>query len=480
MTDGDPGRRRIAADVLVQVVGRFANLGLGIFVTAVLSRELGPEGFGQWATLLAVVAVVGALGDVGLEPAAVREAAARKESRREVLGALLAVRLLLALPSAAACALVCLLVAESGAMRTAGIVLSAGVATAALASLRAIFQLRVRNDVPVAVITLNSVLWAAAVGGVALGGGGLVAFAVAMVAVNTASTLVQAWLALRAERVVLRGVREHGRRLLRIGIPIGIGTILTYAYVRIDQVLVFEILGERDAGLYGAAYQLLEKAHFLPVALLTTLFPLIAAAHGTDPERVRELARRGLDYALLVGLPAVGFAVAAGEPTMRLLFGGEYVAGAEVLPALMVAFLLAAVGYVFGNLAIVTDLQARFAVVAAVALVFNVVANVLLLEPLGYGAAAWITVATELVVLAGVAPRVLRRIELRLRPGRAGRIALAAVVMTVAVRAAVEAGGGIVGAALAAGVAYPAAVLATRAITIAELRSLGPGREATS
>ena len=91
--------------------------------------------------------------------------------------------------------------------------------------------------------------------------------------------------------------------LLRQGLPVGIGGLLTLGYGYMDQVIVFEIAGVRDAGLYGAVYRIYERAQFLPAAIMTTLFPLFVSARDHDPERVRRLFHTAVDY-LRADLPA--------------------------------------------------------------------------------------------------------------------------------------------------------------------------------
>ena len=41
-------RQRAASDILMQVVVRVLNLGVGVVVTAIVVRTLGQAGYGQW------------------------------------------------------------------------------------------------------------------------------------------------------------------------------------------------------------------------------------------------------------------------------------------------------------------------------------------------------------------------------------------------------------------------------------------------
>ena len=77
-------RQRAASDILMQVVVRIGNLALGVVVTALVVRTLGEYGYGQWSTILIVLALIGYFGNFGMEEVAIREAARDPAARARV------------------------------------------------------------------------------------------------------------------------------------------------------------------------------------------------------------------------------------------------------------------------------------------------------------------------------------------------------------------------------------------------------------
>ena len=459
MTTEPTTRSHAARDVVVQLVGRLVNLGLGVVVTIVVTRSLGVDDFGQWAAFLAIVTIVGAVADLGLAQVAVREAAAAPADRAAWLGALVGWRALLAVPAALIALGLELLVAHGTSQAVAGALLAATLLAGVPAALSgAMFQLQVRNDRSVAVMTLNSVLWTAGAAAVAALGGGLLGFAAVLLASSAFTAVLGAGWALRTGEIALRGVREHGRTLLRVGVVVGIGATLTVSYGKVDQVLVLHYTGEHGAGLYGTAYLLLDRAQFAPMALIATIYPLLSAAWPADPERSRRIVQQGIEYMAIVSLPAFGFTLLAGRPLIRLLFGADFAPAGAILPVLMAAFVLTSLGYVAGYLALIVGRQGRFVGIAAAALVLNVVLNVILLPRYGYQAAAWVTLASEVIVIAAATRTTFPVLGLRVAPGRLPQIVAATAVMTAAVWALREAGAGIVVLIAAAGLVYAAAL----------------------
>ena len=168
-----------------------------------------------------------------------------------------------------------------------------------------------------------------------------------------------------------------------------------------DQVIVFEVAGVRDAGLYGAVYRIYERIQFLPAAIMTTLFPLFVAARDHDPDaRPAPLPHRRR-------LPAADLAAGAGDHARRrrrrspaCCSATDFVDAAPALPLLMATFVVVSLGYLTGYLIVAYNLQRRFLLIAIGALVFNVATNLALVPSYGFMAAAWLTLATEVLVMS--------------------------------------------------------------------------------
>ncbi len=291
------------------------------------------------------------------------------------------------------------------------------------------------------------------------------AFAVVFLASNLISTALTVVLALRRTAVSLAGGRVHWGTMLRVGAVLGAAGILVNMYVRLDQMLVFVFAGSREAGLYAAAYRILDQAQFVPGSVMATLFPLIASAYPTDLPRVRRLLQVSAEYLSMGSLGALAFTVVAARPMMVLLFGPGFAPAASALPVLMGAFVSISFGYLAGNMVVILGLQSRYLAYAAIGLIVNVLLNVLLIPPFGFQAAAWVTLVTEVTVMSLSMRSVLMRLGMRPRWARIGRVVLAAAAMAVAVAVARRAGLPLGGLAVLAVVAYVGLLIALRALT---------------
>jgi len=469
----DATRQRAARDVLVQVVARILNLLLGVFVTALVARTLGKDFYGQWTTIFVVLTLVGYFANFGMEKVVVREAAAHPEREQEWLGAMMLVRLYMIGPVVVLSLLALLLLHRSHEMLIAGLILTISMPFDGIGVLQLVFQLRVKNLVPMLVLTLRSLLWAGAVAIIYWNGGNMVALAIAMTATNAAGTIVQTVAALRVLPRWPRPSRNQLRRLVSVGLPLGISGVLVITYARIDQLIVYSISGSSASGLYGAVYGIIDQAHFLPISVLTTLTPIIAASWATDRERMLQVVLVAAELLSIASLGILAFSIAAAAPLVRAIFGAAFVPGSNALPVLAGAFVFICFGYLNGSLLTVMGLQQRLLRISLLALVVNVAGNLVLVPLFGYIGAAWMTLLTELVVFLASLRIIQGGLGAPLPPlGKIGRALIAAAALTGAIALVRSAGAPLGVMVLTAGLLYPALLFGLKALSLDDVRVL--------
>ncbi|HXD58135.1 MAG TPA: flippase [Thermoleophilaceae bacterium] len=461
--------RRLTADIAVQIVGRVLNLILGVAVTIVVVRALGEHRFGQWSTIFAVSDLAGYIGELGIDRVTVRHAAAERDKEPEYLGAMVSIRALLSIPVTLAFLAITLAISQDSTMRLSALILALLLLMPPLSSLIVVFQLRVRNDLTMAVMTLNSVVWTASAVIIAVLSGGMVAMSVAFVGAFVVGLAVQTVLVRRLATVHVRASRPLWKELARFAVPVGIAGMLTLAYGRIDQVLVFQLAGANDAGLYGAMYRILNTTAFVPMAVMTTLFPVLSSVNRDE---MRRLVQQACEYLAMASLPIFFFVLVASAEIVNLLFGPDFVQGHNALKILMGAFVAICFGYVGGSMIVVLRLQRMFIRYAVVALVINVGLNLIFVPKYGYIAAAWITLITEVFVQAFVLREVFKEIGLHPKWLRFARVALASAAMGLFTWAAKQAGVPLAGLVVVAAITYPLALIVLRAVSVSELRAL--------
>ena len=217
--------------------------------------------------------------------------------------------------------------------------------------------------------------------------------------------------------------RPLAAELLRAAIPQGFVLAITTIYFRIDTVLLSLLGTDRDVGLYGVSYRVLEFLLLAPIFATTTIFPELARA-PLHSERLRMLVQGLFSALVLVAVPTVCVFAGFAPEIVRIAGGEEYDAAAGVLRLLVLAVAFSFPTTVLFNALVATGQQRPLARAMVVVLTGNVALNVLLIGPLEARGAALALVVSEVVSLA-LAWRLFGRVSAAPRVQLPGRLALA-------------------------------------------------------
>jgi len=410
-------RRRVASNTAVQVAGKLAILALGAVSVAVLTRYLGPGDYGRFTLALMYMQLFAVLADVGLFTTVVREISKDPSRTEELAGNALTLRLLLSIAMIAVAAGISLLLPYAPNVRVA-ILLAGGPLLFGMltSSLVTVLQAQLRMS--------RAVVGDVTGRAVALGLTGLVAvldlgfYAVMGAAAGgAAATLVVTWaLTRRLTRIRLRTERVVWGPLLVASLPLGLALAINELYFRVDTLIVSLYKPYADVGHYTLAYRILEFALAFGTIFLTTVFPLLSEAVARDEARARRTIQMSVDAFVILGAPLVAGGLVLAPAIVELAGGSGFSESAAPLRVLLIAGALAWVNGVFGFALIAKERQANALWLNLAALAFNVGLNFLLIPTYGIVAAAVVTVASELLILAGSYPLMRRYLDFFPRP----------------------------------------------------------------
>ena len=426
--------RRLTAATTINLAGRVVGVAMGIGVAAILARSLGVATFGRLSLALALVGVAGTAGDFGLTQVAVRDMASRPEQRPALLGSLVTLRLLVGAVLTAGVVAVVAIMTPSGSSRVMGVLIALTIPVAALAALQAGAQARLRPELMTLVTLGQSVAWLAVVAALAATGASPAWYGAGFVA----AALMQAglaWIVLRPLSSISWGLRRGvAWPLVRSALPLGLAGLFVTAYYRIDGVILYQLKGPEQAAYYAAAYRFLDVLQLFPATALVVLLPLLASLgrHGEEQRRQRVI-QAALVLLGVVALPIVVGGMLMSGRIVHLLYGARYDPSGKLLAILLPVFLSICMGYVFTAILIASKRVRPYAVVAMVAAVANVAANLLLIPRYGAEAAAWTTLATEVPVMIAMVLLARRAFPVALPWSRWARSACATAVMAAVV-----------------------------------------------
>ena len=390
-----PSGQRIARNTLNSAASELSSLLL--FVLGFLAaRLLAPEAFGQYSAAFAFVGLFRLLPDLGMSYASTIAISRDRSLAKSLIGNLLGFQVVLSAVTLALCLWLGSLLFEDVTW-IAVVVLSLDLVLKGVQfTLRWLLKSFEMFGTEAIALVIERILILGAGLAALLTGQGVIGFVLAFAIVRfiTASSLFayvdRSVLALR-----LRWDFAVWTDLLVKGAPFAYAGAVILMFFQIDAVMLEQMRGAREVGLYSAPVRVLEGLTLIPRILGYALIPTMAALFTHDPAGVTRLYRHGLRYLLIVGLPIATFGAFASEPFIVMLFGADYAASAAasrvLLPAAIFMFLS---NFAETTLACVNRWR-TIVVVSTIALAINISLNLLWIPEYGFPGAAWATLATE-------------------------------------------------------------------------------------
>ena len=400
MSTAGLGSRALRNTVLVLAGKVVARLIALITVIATL-KQLTPAPYGTFITLVNYTAIVSVVLDLGFNVLYVREGARHPAEIQRYLRNVMSLRLLMAVGSFVILA-IALAIAGLGSLLVPGFVLM--VLTSYSTLLRnTLYAVQRLGYEAVAVVLESAVLLALVLIGIKIKGGvnyfvwayaGQYAFSVAYFAI------VLWW-----KKIAIVGWRFEPQLLREWffqGLPFALTFVLTILYFKVDQPILYALRPHAEAGWYAAAYKPFEALLFIPMTLLSVVFPVLSVYHRERPQELADALSRFFKALLFVGWPIGGGLLMLAHPLTTMFL---YPQSEPALRILALALVIGFVNNAFIGALSASDHQLSFTWAAGWSLVANVALNLVLIPFFGYIGASWATVLTEIVL--GVAGWIL-------------------------------------------------------------------------
>lgn len=315
-------------------VDKGLRLGMGLVVNAWMARYLGPEQFGVFNYALAFVMIFSTLANLGLDGIVVRDIVRDPSCRDETLGSAFVMKFFAGTLTVLVSAISIALLRPHDSLTFWMVALTAaGTVFQAFDTIDFWFQAQVRSKhvvyarsvafltmslLKMALILLHAPLVAFALAGlgeVAIAAGGLV------IAYQRNGQYLRAWSA----------TIPRAKKLLNDSWPLILGGVFLSIHARIDQVMLGQMIGQREVGYFSAATKLIDVLGFIPVIIYSSVAPEITNAKVQGEEiYFNKLAQVYRVMTILFLMTAVPVFLIA-DWLVVFLYGTEYQAAGKLL-----------------------------------------------------------------------------------------------------------------------------------------------------
>ena len=181
--------------------------------------------------------------------------------------------------------------------------------------------------------------------------------------------------------------------LLKNSWPLALSAVLVSIYMKIDQLMVENYLGTGSLGIYSTVVQLSESWYFIPVAIVTSVFPAIMNAKRDDPTRYKKRLQNMYDIMVWLSLSVAIFMSFASPIIYHQVYKPEFWGGAHVLTVHVWAGIFVFLGSASGQYLIAEGYTKLSMARTAMGALINILLNMIWIPKYGIMGAALATLA---------------------------------------------------------------------------------------
>jgi PST family polysaccharide transporter len=370
---------------------KILRMGVGLIVGIWVARYLGPEQYGALNFAVAFVALFGAFATLGLEQIAVRDIIKEPQSKDEILGSAFVLKLIGGIFTLViTIAIISLIRIDDVLTRWLVGIIAAGFVFQAFDTIDFLFQSQLQSKytvysrncafiaislVKVALILIHAPLLAFAWAGLAeivLGS----LFLIIAYYINHHS--IREW---RARFQTMKRLLADSWSLIIAGIAIMI-------YVKIDQVMLGNMIGNKDVGTYAAAVKISEVWYFMATSISSTVFPVMIEYKKKDEALFLFQFQRLCSILASISIVIAIVITLFSHILVKLLYGIRYLDAAPILSVHIWSVVFVFIAIPISMLVMINGLQKLILVSTVIGAIINILLNLLLI-PLysGFGAA---------------------------------------------------------------------------------------------
>ena len=315
------------------LVGKLLSLVVGF----IIARYLGPYAFGDLSFADAFAALFAAVGTLGLDSFIIREIIQYPDKRDEILGTSLVMRLTanaVLIPLAILTYLAFRQLSTNETEVSLALLIALCSSAALFKSFNIIdsyFQSQVASKYVVHVQNVCLLLSTGVKIALIYNHAPVLYFAGALVFDSAILALGLLFIYKRKQLHLHTWTFNWARAksLIQQSWPLILTAVMISIYMKIDQVML-KSAGSKIVGIYSAAARISESWYFIPVAIVTSVFPAIIHARKTDIERYHKRLQNLYDLLVGISLPVAILVSIYADKIIHLLYGNPY-QGAGIL-----------------------------------------------------------------------------------------------------------------------------------------------------
>ncbi|HEY1195885.1 flippase [Flavobacterium sp.] len=388
-------KQKSLVNIIWLFLDKVLRLGVGLIVGVLIARYLGPDLFGKWNYAIAFVSLVSALATLGLDQIVVKHLLDKNEKEGLILGTAFYLRSIGAFISILIVGLYFFLFKNDGSLAVIAIL------TAFTLWFQAFDVIDLKNQSVLeskkTVIVKNSSF--------------IITSIIRLIFVYCEMPLL-AFVVLSVVEFFLGAVGlilfygfnnlktwnidiNYCKELLKQAWPLIMSGIIIMMYMRLDQIMIGEMLGEKGVGLYSVSTRFTELWYFIPTVFVTSFFPKILEKFNIDVEDYKKVCLKLLKLLFIISfLISIFFTFFSGF-IINLLYGEKFEMAVFALQISIWTGVFVFWGVAAGNMLVIENLNKHNLIKSVQGLLLNIILNLILIPRYGIDGAAVATLLSQ-------------------------------------------------------------------------------------
>lgn len=384
--------------------GRFFTLGISFFVGIYIARYLGPANYGLLNYVMSFVGLFGFLTSFGIDGIVGREIIKDHDKKDEFIGTAFYIKIIGSFLAILSVFLVSIFTTRD--IFTLGLIwiFSLSFIPQAFGIIEIYFQSQVLSKKAVSAQIISNIISVI-----------LKIFCIAsdkgifwLTLIYLVETSIYSGILLFSFRKFGNHLRKWkfnlniAKSLLKDSWPLMLSTVAVGIYMKIDQVMIKNMLGDEQAGIYAVAVKLSEAWYFIPAIIGTSLFPSIVISMKTNKVLFESRIKRLYFFLFWISFVIALFTSILAYPIIKILFGDMYIESVTTMQIYSWASLAVFLSYPLNQYLIARNLTKISFYNTLIGSLVNIILNIILIPKIGIVGAAIATLISYTVATFGV------------------------------------------------------------------------------
>ncbi len=176
--------------------------------------------------------------------------------------------------------------------------------------------------------------------------------------------------------------------LVKQSLPIMLAAVAISVYMRIDQVMIREMISMKSVGIYSAVTQVTGIFYFIPMSICSSLFPKLLSQKNENEELFNYSLYKLLIKLIFSSILLILITFIFSEQIVLILYGAKFIESVSILKYSILSLLFVSIGVLQNYYLISLNKSVLLLQITVLGVIVNVILNLILIPIYGLRGAA--------------------------------------------------------------------------------------------